>query len=159
MLYERVVILKILQFRVHWSPTINSVTILMAYSMVTILLHGKTVFTLNSLNDMTDTNNTLSQRNKTCTTSNPVLVWKHGRLSLVFLTHPIDYGPQNSPKLIDILESSLAEEDPCSQTHYIHLHPNLHTNGTNFSILNSYLSSNLFIIYKTQEWHFIRNTL
>lgn len=108
---------------------------------------------------MNNTNNTLSQRNKSCTTFNPVLMWKHGRHSLVFLTHPIGYGPQNSPKLKDISESSLAEEGPCFQTHCIHLPPNLHTNGTNFSILNSFLSSNLSIIYMYQEWHFIRNTL
>jgi hypothetical protein len=157
--YEQVIILKIVTFKVHCSLTRKSVTILVTNSEVTILYHNKTVFPPNSLNNMSNTDNTRTQRNKSCTTSNPVLLWKHGRLSLVFLTHPIGYGPQNSPKLKDIFESSLAKEDPYFQTHCIHLPQNLHTVDTKFSILNSFLSSNLFIIYKNQEWHFIRNTL
>jgi hypothetical protein len=149
--YEQVVILKIINFRVNCSLTFNSVTILATNREVTILYHNKTVFPLNSLNNMSNTDNTQTQRNKSCTTSNPVLRWKHGRLSLVFLTHPIGYGPQNSPKLKDIFESSVAKEDSYFQTHCIHLRQNLHTVDTNFSILNSFLSPDLFIIYKNQE--------
>lgn len=84
MLQEQVVILKRVQFRFRWSPTINSVTILMAYYMATILLRSKTVFTVNSFNDMIDTKNTLGQHNKSCTTFNPVLVWNMAALAWSF---------------------------------------------------------------------------
>jgi len=87
------VILEIVKFKVGCGLTFNSVTKMVTNSEVTILYHNKTVFPLNSLNYMSNTDNTQIQRNKSRTTSNPVLRWKHGRLSLVFLTHPIGYGP------------------------------------------------------------------